>query len=105
MAKAQADQSSPLTLTHAPNKWFDDPWTCPPCHMKARNGVAMPGSKRAPALSPLQYREEANTLCMEPGILLACGKTDIGFCPAAGPEVFFPIKSGTAEPVLQGKVV
>ena len=65
----------------------------------------MPAGKRATTLSPLHYRKEANTLRLEPGILLACGKTDIGFCPAARPEVFFPVKSRTPHPVLQGKIV
>ena len=54
----------------------------------------MPGRKIATALGPLHHREEANTLRMEPGILLTRGKIDIGFCPAARPQVFFSIKSG-----------
>src|SRR5260221_11089523 len=73
--------------------------------MEARDGVAIPVGKIAPALGPLYDRKEANALPTQPGILLSRGKIDIGFCPATRPEVFFSVKSRTPHPVLQGKIV
>src|SRR5579884_780053 len=70
MTKAQADQSSLFSLTHALHEWFENSGTRSPGHMKARNGVAMSGSERATALSPLHDREKANPLRMQPGVLL-----------------------------------
>ena len=73
--------------------------------MEARDGVAIPVGKIAPALGPLYDRKEANALPTQPSILLSRGKIDLGFCPAARPEVFFSVKSRTPHPVLQGKIV
>ncbi len=105
MPEAQRDQSALLALTHTTNKRLYHTWTRPPCDMKAGNRIAMPGRKIATTLCPLHHREEANALSMQPGILLARSKIDVGFCPAARPQVFFPVKPGAAKPVLQSQIV
>src|SRR6266567_652855 len=63
----------------------------------------MPVCQIAAALSPLHHGEDANALLMQPGIFLARGEIDIGFRPATRPQIFFPVKSSAAQPILPGQ--
>src|SRR5579884_2982967 len=100
MAEAQRDQATLLALTDAAHERLNDAGACAPGNVEAGNRIAVTGGEIAATFGPLNNGEEANAQGMEPGTFLACGKGDIGFCPAAGPQIFCSIETGAAQPIL-----
>ena len=57
------------------------------------------------SLGPAHDGKEANPLADEPGALLTCGKSHIGFSPAFRPMIFVAVESRRAHPVLKSELM
>ncbi len=71
-----------------------------PREVEARDGVAVPVDA---SLGPVDDREEAHAITLEPLAYFVAGAGDVGLCPSPRPLVVVP-ELGDPQPVLEGQL-
>ena len=97
MSEAELQAPFPLRLTSPGDEGREHRRTCPPRHVKARQGILA-------TFGPADDGKPAHADRMEPGPFLAGGKLQVRLGPLPRPVIFRSVKTGRAEPVLPGEV-